>query len=111
MPTATRSSTICKTYNQAIRAFYDAGCRYLQFDDTAWAYLCSQAELKRARERGLNAERLAQDYAGIINKALEGKPADMVVTTHICRRQFSFDLDFGGRLRARRRGSARSVEL
>ena len=40
MPTATPSSTIlAKTYQQAIRAFYDAGCRYLQFDDTAWAYL------------------------------------------------------------------------
>ena len=36
----------------------------------------------------MNAERLAQDYAGIINKALEGKPADMVVTTHICRGNF-----------------------
>ena len=33
-------------------AFYDAGCRYLQFDDTVWAYLCSQEELHKARERG-----------------------------------------------------------
>ena len=79
---------LAKTYRQAIRAFYDAGCRYLQFDDTAWAYLCSQAELKKARERGLNAERLAQDYAGVINQALAGKPADMVVTTHVCRGNF-----------------------
>src|SRR5262249_45152739 len=37
---------------------------------------------------GLNAGCLAQDYAGIINKALEGKPADMVVTTHVCRGNF-----------------------
>jgi 5-methyltetrahydropteroyltriglutamate--homocysteine methyltransferase len=79
---------LAKTYRQAIRAFYDAGCRYLQFDDTAWAYLCSPAELKKARERGLNAERLAQDYARVINQSLEGKPADMVVTTHVCRGNF-----------------------
>jgi len=79
---------LAKTYRQAIRAFYDVGCRYLQFDDTAWAYLCSQAELKKARERGLKAEHLAQDYARIINQALDGKPADMVVTTHICRGNF-----------------------
>ncbi len=79
---------LAKTYKQAIRAFYDVGCRYLQFDDTAWAYLCSPAELKKARERGLKADRLAQDYATIINKALEGKPADMAVTTHICRGNF-----------------------
>ena len=79
---------LANTYRQAIRGFYDAGCRYLQFDDTAWAYLCSQAELKKARERGLDADRLQQDYARVINKALEGKPADMVVTTHVCRGNF-----------------------
>ena len=79
---------LAKTYRQAIRGFYDAGCRYLQFDDTAWAYLCSQVELNKARERGLNADRLQQDYGRIINKALEGKPADMVITTHVCRGNF-----------------------
>ncbi len=79
---------LAKTYRQAIRGFYDAGCRYLQFDDTAWAYLCSQAELKKARDRGLNADRLQQDYARVINGALAGKPADMTVTTHVCRGNF-----------------------
>jgi 5-methyltetrahydropteroyltriglutamate--homocysteine methyltransferase len=79
---------LAKTYRQAIKGFYDAGCRYLQFDDTAWAYLCSGAELKKAHDRGLNADRLAQDYARVINTALEGKPADMTVTTHVCRGNF-----------------------
>src|SRR5207248_1836088 len=40
-----------QTYRKAVRAFYDAGCRYLQFDDTAWAYLCSEEEMKNARAR------------------------------------------------------------
>jgi len=79
---------LAKAYREAIRGFYDAGCRYLQFDDTAWAYLCSQAELKKARDRGLNADRLQQDYARVVNGALEGKPADMVITTHVCRGNF-----------------------
>jgi 5-methyltetrahydropteroyltriglutamate--homocysteine methyltransferase len=79
---------LAQTYRQVIRAFYDVGCRYLQFDDTAWAYLCSPAELKKARERGLNADRLAQDYGRLIDQALEGKPADMVITTHVCRGNF-----------------------
>src|SRR6476619_5417308 len=43
-----------KTYRKAVKAFYDAGCRYLQFDDTVWAYLCSQDELRKCRERGDN---------------------------------------------------------
>ncbi|HMK70791.1 MAG TPA: cobalamin-independent methionine synthase II family protein [Xanthobacteraceae bacterium] len=79
---------LATTYRQAVRAFYDAGCRYLQFDDTVWAYLCSQAELKKARDRGLDAERLAHDYAGVINKVLASKPAEMTITTHVCRGNF-----------------------
>ena len=75
-------------YQQAVRAFYDAGCRYLQFDDTAWAYLCSQAELQKARDRGLDVDHLQETYTKCINKALEAKPADMVITTHVCRGNF-----------------------
>jgi len=79
---------LAKAYQDAVRAFYDAGCRYLQFDDTAWAYLCSQEELKKARERGLDVDHLQETYTRCINKALEAKPADMVITTHVCRGNF-----------------------
>ena len=52
IPTLTASSPIsAEAYRKAVKAFYDAGCRYLQFDDTIWAYLCSQEELRKARER------------------------------------------------------------
>src|SRR5690349_3797801 len=74
-----------KTYRKAVKAFYDAGCRYLQFDDTVWAYLCSQDELNKARERGDDPEGLQGIYARIINYALAEKPADMVISTHVCR--------------------------
>jgi len=79
---------LAAAYQQAVRAFYDAGCRYLQFDDTAWAYLCSQAELQKARDRGLDVDHLQDTYTTCINKALEAKPADMVITTHVCRGNF-----------------------
>jgi 5-methyltetrahydropteroyltriglutamate--homocysteine methyltransferase len=79
---------LASAYQQAVRAFYDAGCRYLQFDDTAWAYLCSQAELQKARDRGLDVDHLQDTYTRCINKALEAKPADMVITTHVCRGNF-----------------------
>ena len=75
-------------YQKAVRAFYDAGCRYLQFDDTAWAYLCSDVELKKARDRGLDVDHLQESYARTINKALGAKPADMTITTHVCRGNF-----------------------
>jgi 5-methyltetrahydropteroyltriglutamate--homocysteine methyltransferase len=76
------------TYKQAVMAFYDAGCRYLQFDDTVWAYLCSQEELRKARERMSNVDQLQGIYARVINTALEVKPADMTITTHVCRGNF-----------------------
>jgi 5-methyltetrahydropteroyltriglutamate--homocysteine methyltransferase len=79
---------LAKAYQDAVRAFYDAGCRYLQFDDTAWAYLCSQEELKKAKARGLDVDHLQDTYTRTINKALEAKPADMVITTHVCRGNF-----------------------
>jgi 5-methyltetrahydropteroyltriglutamate--homocysteine methyltransferase len=79
---------LAKAYQDAIKAFYAAGCRYLQFDDTAWAYLCSQEEMKKARDRGLDVDHLQETYTRTINKALEAKPADMVITTHICRGNF-----------------------
>ena len=79
---------LAAAYQKAVRAFYDAGCRYLQFDDTAWAYLCSKEELQKARDRGLDVDHLQETYTKTINKALEAKPADMTITTHVCRGNF-----------------------
>ncbi len=102
---------LAKTYGQAIRAFYDAGCRYLQFDDTAWAYLCSQAELKKstrtwAQRRTSGAGLCPHHQPGARKQARRHGGHD----AHLPR-QFSFDLDFRGRLRARRRSPARPIEL
>ena len=76
------------TYQKAVRAFYDAGCRYLQFDDTVWAYLCSAEQLEQARARGDDVGRLQERYARAINTALEARPADMTITMHVCRGNF-----------------------
>ena len=70
------------------KAFYDAGCRYLQFDDTVWAYLCSQKELDLAKQRGDDPTGLPEIYAKVINEAIKDRPSDMVITTHVCRGNF-----------------------
>src|SRR5438105_2921768 len=85
-----------KTYRKAVQAFYDAGCRYLQFDDTVWAYLCSQDELKKARERGDDPDGLQQTYARVINYAIAERPADMTITKHVCRGNFRSTLISSG---------------
>ena len=75
-------------YADAVSGFYDAGCRYLQFDDTVWAFLCSEDELAKARQRGHDTARLPELYARTINQALAAKPDDMTVTMHVCRGNF-----------------------
>lgn len=74
---------LAKTYRKAIKAFYDAGCRYLQFDDTAWGYLCSEEERAKLHARGDDVGSLAQNYARVINYAIAERPADMTITTHV----------------------------
>lgn len=79
---------LATTWRDAIRAFYDAGCRYLQLDDTVWAYLCSDDQRKQIVARGDDPEELARIYASVLNKALEGKPEDLTIGLHVCRGNF-----------------------
>ena len=75
-------------YAKAIRAFYDAGCRYLQLDDISFAYLCDPEQKEMLRARGDDPDRQADIYAGIVRQALKDKPGDLVVTMHLCRGNF-----------------------
>ena len=77
-----------QAYKQAIRGFYAAGCRYLQLDDCSFAYLCDPAQRRMLAERGDDPDRQGEIYADMINAALEGRPKDLVVTTHVCRGNF-----------------------
>jgi len=79
---------LAQVYRDAIKAFYDAGCRYLQLDDTVWAYLCSEDQKQQIRERGDSPEELARTYADVLNKAIAGKPDDLVIGLHVCRGNF-----------------------
>lgn len=79
---------LAQTWRDAIQAFYDAGCRYLQLDDTVWAYLCSEDQRCQMRERGDDPEALARIYADVLNRALAGKPADLTIGLHVCRGNF-----------------------
>jgi methionine synthase II (cobalamin-independent) len=75
-------------YKKAVKAFYDAGCRYLQLDDTTWSMMSDARELAQSRERGDRPETLPNIYARMIAYAIKDRPADMVVTMHSCRGNF-----------------------
>jgi 5-methyltetrahydropteroyltriglutamate--homocysteine methyltransferase len=75
-------------YAKAVRAFYNAGCRYLQLDDISFAYLCDPAQRQMLRDRGDDPDHQPEIYAGMVRRALAGKPADLTITMHLCRGNF-----------------------
>ncbi len=72
-------------YQKAIQAFYDAGCRYLQLDDTAWSDLFSEEGHNKLRAKGLDPAEELLVMQRMINETIANKPEDLAVTMHICR--------------------------
>jgi 5-methyltetrahydropteroyltriglutamate--homocysteine methyltransferase len=78
-------SDLATAYRQEIKAVYELGCRYLQLDDTSLAYVNDPAQREHIEAIGGDPEHLHEQYIQVINRALEDKPADLTVTTHLCR--------------------------
>ena len=74
-----------QAYRQAVRAFADAGCRYLQLDEVFVAMLCDERYRRQMIERGDDPGALLLLYGRLINEAISGRPHDMTVTMHMCR--------------------------
>jgi 5-methyltetrahydropteroyltriglutamate--homocysteine methyltransferase len=74
-----------KVYREAVRAFADAGCRYLQLDEVYIALWCDPEHRKMLEERGDDPEKLLQTDADLINLAIAEAPSDMTITMHLCR--------------------------
>ena len=76
---------LSQVYREEIRSLYDAGCRYLQVDDTNLPFLCDPKLRDNARAIGEDPDKLPALYVQMMNDALVGKPADMAVCVHFCR--------------------------
>ena len=72
-------------YQDVIKQFYDAGCRNLQLDDCTWGAIVGDAAKQRYESLGLDLEEVKAELLAVNNLALENKPEDMVITSHICR--------------------------
>jgi 5-methyltetrahydropteroyltriglutamate--homocysteine methyltransferase len=72
-------------YAKQIKGVYELGCRYLQLDDTSLAYLNDPAQRTHVEEIGGDPAHLHEQYIANMNRALAGKPDDLVITTHLCR--------------------------
>ncbi len=76
------------SYRKAIKAFADAGCRYLQIDEVNLAYLCDPALRDQVKARGDDPDTLLNTYADLLNSAIADAPADMTIAMHLCRGNF-----------------------
>ena len=72
-------------YQEVIHQFYEAGCRNLQLDDCTWGAIVGDAAKQRYKLLGQDIEDVKKELLEVNNLALEGKPEDMVITSHICR--------------------------
>ena len=79
---------VTQAYRAEIADLAAAGCKYLQLDDTSFAYLCDEAFRESMRKRGDDPDALVRTYADAINAALAARPAAMAVTMHTCRGNF-----------------------
>ncbi len=75
-------------YNDEVQRLARLGCTYLQLDDTSLAYLNDPAQRAEIAGRGEDAEHLHLRYIRQVNDAIAGRPADLKVTTHMCRGNF-----------------------
>jgi 5-methyltetrahydropteroyltriglutamate--homocysteine methyltransferase len=77
-----------ESYRKAVRAFADAGCRYLQLDEVNFTYLCDPKLREFVANRGDDPKRLPHVYAAMINRAISDIPSDMTIAMHLCRGNF-----------------------
>jgi len=76
---------LAAAYAKELQGLYDLGCRYLQLDDTSLAYVNDPAQREHVKEIGGDPLHQHEKYISVINKALANRPADLTVTTHMCR--------------------------
>lgn len=79
---------LAQCYRDEIDSLYQAGCRYIQMDDTNLAYLCDPKLREGAKQRGDDPNELPRTYAELINAVIDGRPEDLTVAVHLCRGNF-----------------------
>lgn len=79
---------LAQAYRDEINSLYQAGCRYIQMDDTNLAYLCDPQLREGARQRGDDPNELPRTYAELINAVVDDRPDDLTIAVHMCRGNF-----------------------
>ena len=80
-------SDLVRAYHQEMRALADAGCTYLQIDETSLVKLGDPRARQLLTDRGDDWRDLLRTYVAVINAVIDGAPAGMEVGIHVCRSQ------------------------
>jgi len=76
---------IVEAFTKELHALHDAGCRYIQIDETAFAKFGDPEVQKQLAARGDDWSRLIDIYIEVTNRLLRNAPDDLQIGMHLCR--------------------------
>jgi 5-methyltetrahydropteroyltriglutamate--homocysteine methyltransferase len=80
-------SDLVAAYHDEMRSLAEAGCSYLQIDETSLVKLGDPRVRALLQERGDDWRDLLKTYIGAVNAVVGGAPPGMTIGVHICRSQ------------------------
>jgi 5-methyltetrahydropteroyltriglutamate--homocysteine methyltransferase len=80
-------SDLVSAYHQELRSLADAGCTYVQIDETSLVKFGDPRVRELLAARGDNWQDLLRIYVDAINAVIDGAPAGMTIGVHVCRSQ------------------------
>lgn len=76
---------LAQVYREEIQALYDAGCRYVQIDETNFPFLCDPNMHEHVRAIGEDPKQLQVKYRDLVNAVTKDRPQDLTIAMHMCR--------------------------
>lgn len=87
---------IAAAYRTVIADLYAAGCRNIQFDDCTWGIYCDTDFVAKTGMSPVDLQKVSELGVALNNAAIEGKPDDLVINTHVCRGNYHSTYAFEG---------------
>ena len=90
------ADAIAAAYRTVIADLYAAGCRNIQFDDCTWGIYCDTDFVAKTGMKPVDIQKVSELGVALNNAAIEGKPDDLVINTHVCRGNYHSTYAFAG---------------
>lgn len=78
-------SDVVEVYRAELAALHEAGCAYLQVDETSLVKFGDSEIRSIVEHRGDDWRGLVETYVEVINAVLESAPREMTIGIHVCR--------------------------